>query len=188
MEKERKTIKCSYAVLVIILCAAVAILTDYIVIDRKMNKCNCPKCEVMDKYTYESIAAHYSGYPLDSDDSKRVSDLRLYSDGTYSYGQAPGIKSIGNYIIVDDEIRMNDILSVGSDPTMNVLYSSKVLKINNDGSFTFYDANIKPGLGDYPEYVKDVKFIKEKDILNEENSFDDAMDNLNRYYINRNGN
>ena len=44
-KKEKKTIKCSYACLVIILCAAVAILTDYIVIDRKINKCNCPKCE-----------------------------------------------------------------------------------------------------------------------------------------------
>ena len=70
----------------------------------------------------------------------------------------------------------------------NKVDKDEVVKINNDGSFTFYDANIKPGLGDYPEYVKDVKFIKEKDILNEENSFDNAMDNLNRYYINRNGN
>ena len=46
MEKEKKTIKCSYAVLVIILFAAVCFLTDYILISRKINKCNCPKCEV----------------------------------------------------------------------------------------------------------------------------------------------
>ena len=44
-KKERKTIKCSYAVLVIILFAALAFLTDYIVIDRKTRKCDCPKCE-----------------------------------------------------------------------------------------------------------------------------------------------
>lgn len=44
-KKEKKTIKCSYALLVIILFATVAFLTDYIIIDRKMNKCNCPKCE-----------------------------------------------------------------------------------------------------------------------------------------------
>lgn len=48
MEKERKTIKCSYALLVIILFATVCFLTDYILISRKMNKCNCPKCEVTD--------------------------------------------------------------------------------------------------------------------------------------------
>ncbi len=44
-KKEKKTIKCSYALLVIILFATVAFLTDYIVIDRKTRKCNCPKCE-----------------------------------------------------------------------------------------------------------------------------------------------
>ena len=43
--KEKKTIKCSYALLVIILFATVAFLTDYIVIDRKTRKCDCPKCE-----------------------------------------------------------------------------------------------------------------------------------------------
>lgn len=46
MEKERKKISCSYAVLVIILFAALAFVTDYAIIERKMNKCNCPKCEV----------------------------------------------------------------------------------------------------------------------------------------------
>ena len=38
MEKKKKGIRCSYAVLVIILFATVCILTDYIVIERKMNK------------------------------------------------------------------------------------------------------------------------------------------------------
>lgn len=47
MEKEKKTIKCSYAVLVIILFAALAFVTDYAIIERKMNKCNCPKCGVV---------------------------------------------------------------------------------------------------------------------------------------------
>ena len=46
MEKEKKKISCSYAVLVIILFAALAFVVDYAVIERKMNKCNCPKCEV----------------------------------------------------------------------------------------------------------------------------------------------
>lgn len=46
MEKEKKKISCSYAVLVIILFAALAFVTDYAIIERKMNKCNCPKCEI----------------------------------------------------------------------------------------------------------------------------------------------
>lgn len=45
MEKEKKTIKCSYAILVIILFAALCFVTDYAIIERKMNKCSCPDCE-----------------------------------------------------------------------------------------------------------------------------------------------
>jgi len=44
-KKEKKPIKCSYAVLVIILCATVAFLTDYIIIDRKTNNCDSPMGE-----------------------------------------------------------------------------------------------------------------------------------------------
>lgn len=45
MEKERKTIKCSYAVLVIVLFAALAFVTDYAIIERKTRSCSCPKCD-----------------------------------------------------------------------------------------------------------------------------------------------
>ena len=44
-KKEKKTIRCSYAVLVIILFAALAFVTDYAFIERKTSKCDCPKCE-----------------------------------------------------------------------------------------------------------------------------------------------
>jgi len=44
-KKEKKTIKCSYVVLVIILFAALAFVTDYAIIERKTRNCNCPKCE-----------------------------------------------------------------------------------------------------------------------------------------------
>lgn len=44
MENEKKGIKCSYAVLVIILFAALAFVVDYAVIERKMSKCDCPDC------------------------------------------------------------------------------------------------------------------------------------------------
>ena len=45
MEKEKKKISCSYVVLVIILFAALAFVTDYAFIERKTSKCDCPKCE-----------------------------------------------------------------------------------------------------------------------------------------------
>lgn len=45
-EKGKKTIKCSYAVLVVALFATVAVLTDYIIIERKSRTCYCPDCEV----------------------------------------------------------------------------------------------------------------------------------------------
>lgn len=43
-KKEKKTIKCSYALLVIVLFATVCFMTDYIIIERKINKCVCPTC------------------------------------------------------------------------------------------------------------------------------------------------
>ena len=39
MEKEKNGIRCSYAVLVIILFAALAFVVDYSIIERKLNKC-----------------------------------------------------------------------------------------------------------------------------------------------------
>ena len=44
-----KKIRFSYGVLVIILFATVAFLTDYILIERKIRMCDCPKCEVINK-------------------------------------------------------------------------------------------------------------------------------------------
>lgn len=49
MEKEKKGIRCSYAVLVIILFAALAFVTDYAVIERKTRTCDCPKCSISEK-------------------------------------------------------------------------------------------------------------------------------------------
>ena len=46
MENGKKGIKCSYAVLVIILFAALAFVVDYAVIERKMSKCDCPDCSL----------------------------------------------------------------------------------------------------------------------------------------------
>ena len=46
MENEKKGIKCSYAVLVIVLFAALAFVTSYAYIQNKTTKCSCPDCSL----------------------------------------------------------------------------------------------------------------------------------------------
>ena len=43
--EEKNRINSNYGILVILLFATVCFLTDYIVIERKLRKCDCPKCE-----------------------------------------------------------------------------------------------------------------------------------------------
>ena len=102
-KKEKKTIKCSYAVLVIALCATVAFLTDYIIIDRKTKNCDCSRCEATNnevisenienkdnirfaenngnvKDIYKAIAGHYS---YNDDIGKQ--EFYFYENGTMIY-------------------------------------------------------------------------------------------------------
>ena len=110
MEKEKKTIKCSYAVLVIILFAALAFVVDYAVIDRKVNKCSCPDCKLSGNtnvvgdgsiitnsdgstteqkkvYTYNDLAGLYTVdvKSTDGGDSNVHYKLYLNTDGTFIY-------------------------------------------------------------------------------------------------------
>ncbi|MGM9849870.1 MAG: hypothetical protein ACI31V_03115 [Bacilli bacterium] len=71
-KKEKKTIKCSYALLVIILFATVAFLTDYIIIDRKTRKCDCPKCEATSN---EVISDNTDNTQVTENDEKNVDPL-----------------------------------------------------------------------------------------------------------------
>lgn len=131
MEKEKKKISCSYAVLVIILFATVCFLTDYIIIERKtrVNKCpkcenTCTKCDVKEensvvedsneeldakesvteftRYTYTSI---YGKYVLDSAD--RYTYIIFNNDGTWSgnFNFCEGYaEATGNYTIEGSNI------------------------------------------------------------------------------------
>ena len=133
-KKEKKTIKCSYAVLVIILFAALAFVTDYAFIERKISKCDCPKCEATNNevisgdienkdntdntqvtenqtHSYEDVAGHYS---YNDDNGKQ--EFYFYEDGTMIYyyeenelnrGGFHGGSGgyLGYYSIEDDKIR-----------------------------------------------------------------------------------
>ena len=133
-KKEKKTIKCSYAVLVIILFAALAFVTDYAFIERKTRKCDCPKCEATNnevisgdienkdnirfaenngnvKDIYKAVAGHYS---YNDDNGKQ--EFYFYENGTMVYYYEDNYKKsagyhdgsggyLGYYSIDDNKIR-----------------------------------------------------------------------------------
>ena len=91
MEKEKKGIRCSYAVLVIILFAALAFVTDYAVIERKTRTCDCPKCETTEstKITENKYLQNYISFPNGSIGMSWGSkEIVLKADGTaeWNYG------------------------------------------------------------------------------------------------------
>lgn len=174
-----RKLKINYSLLIIIMFAVICFLTDYIVINRKLRKDSTINTNI--ENSYESILGCYQGYPIDMENDNGIAGLSLYSDGTYSFGWAPGLHTIGNYIIVDNKLYMNDLFSVGSDPTMEILDSSRILTIGEES--TLYDNDMIINADD--NNYKGVKFIKKSE-CSSENSFDLAMKNLQKYYMERN--
>lgn len=172
-----RKIKKSYSLLIIIMFTVICFLTDYIVIDRKLRNDSAINTNI--ENSYESILGCYQGYPIENDEV--VAGLDFYSDGTYSFGWAPGLHTIGNYIIIDDKIYMNDLFSVGSDPTMEILDSSRIFTIEEDNTLYNNDMIINTDNNNY----KGVKLIKKSE-CSSENGFDLAMKNLQKYYMERN--
>ena len=128
-KKEKKTIKCSYGLLIILLCAAVAFLTDYIIIDRKINTCNCPKCETTNN---EVIS--------DNTDNTQVTENK-----TYTYEDIGSTRlSIDfyeqNYVaeIVDGNI----VLTLSSDST-NLYYKDKSTPFSGTDTIILKTGNAK---------------------------------------------
>ena len=84
MEKGKKKIRCSYAVLVIILFAALAFVTDYAVIERKTRTCACPKCEIKNyEVQEENTIDNEATEKIIVKESKKlynVSELNIKSD------------------------------------------------------------------------------------------------------------
>ena len=169
--KEKKTIKCSYAFLVIILCAVIAFLTDYIVIDRKTRTCNCPKCEATNNevisdntiYSYEDVTGYYT-----------FNDMHyyLYSNGKFiaeskddSYGY---VGFIGNYIIENSKIVFNTSLAYSSS-SENTLY---IRPGEFKGSINIYGTN-EIGNEDVSNGVQ--KFEKRANIDEYANKYEDLL-------------
>ena len=148
MEKEKKTIKCSYAVLVIILFAALAFVVDYAYIQNKTTKCSCPDCsaagntsvvndDTTKNYSYADLSGYYKATFIDENDSdypEKKLELYLYSDATYYYTYSSHFfaGSVGTYTIDDGKIIMNSFLSHGSDIGTGVSFNTNTASFNDN--------------------------------------------------------
>ncbi len=147
----KKEIKCSYAVLVIILFAALCFVTDYAIIERKMNKCSCPDCSasgntniVSDNTNktiqFSDLVGSYKyvyDYKFGNEDKSSEYRLDLDDNGIFYYSFAtPGCvsKSMGNYFIDGDKLYLNETISFGVDEHVSSNGSKKVFDITSDGS------------------------------------------------------
>jgi len=208
-KKEKKTIKCSYAVLVIILCATVAFLTDYIVIDRKTKNCDCPKCEATNNevisgdienkdntdntqvtenktYSYGDIAGLYS-YSAQSDAIPGGSTgyhLYLNSNGTFYYEYFSGPANgglLGNYIINGNSIKLNFIFSKYSNGgIIGLTDGEKTLLINSKNEILDETAPLKENSDN-----KEIILSKDDSYSLSEDKFMDIVDN---YVVENNAN
>ena len=106
MEKEKKTIKCSYAVLVIILFAALCFVTDYAIIDKKMSKCSCPDCST--KSNTNVVTDDTTVIEKNTVDSSKLKDYAQWN----RYGMIVVTKDGNVYYKPDDKynlINSNDL-------------------------------------------------------------------------------
>ena len=195
-KKEKKTIKCSYAVLVIILFATVAFLTDYIIIDRKTRKCDCPKCEATNNevisgdienkdntdntqvtenqtYSYEDIAGVYHALVTNQDGQEFSLFLTLNDDYTfvYNYSVASGNVIYGNYIIDNDKIVLNSLFVSGHGDA-SVRYHGKKFVIDIISSDQVVDnSGSKVGFGNGDD-INNIVLNKDSNYQNKASNFE----------------
>lgn len=131
MEKEKKGIRCSYAVLVIILFAALCFVVDYSIIDRKLNRCD---------HSDSSSKIDYSEY------SNKVKSQR-----TVMFDQGVSIMSgVENSLVGDYIVRLS------KDGLLSIEYSNESSVRNiSDNVLSYYLINTGQDIG------KTLFFIKE---------------------------
>lgn len=173
----KKRINSNYGILVILLFAIVAFLTDYIIIERKIRVCECPECETTSNevisdntqvienqtYSYEDIAGYYTFKDM---------HYYLYSDGKFiaeskndSYGY---VGFIGNYIIENSKIVFNTSFTYSSSSDGTLYVRPNEFK----GSINIYGTN-EIGREDISEGVQ--KYEKQANIDEYANKYDDLL-------------
>lgn len=154
MKKEKKTIKCSYAVLVIILFAALAFVTDYAFIQNKMHKCNCPDCSLSGNTTVTEDNANdtVTENEINSDETNNsignnLKDISHYNDygqiivtkdGNVLYKPSERYSLLENNILTKGEYEVDDYL-LGPDD--NVLDGYKLNTSNIKSAYSFAVGN-----------------------------------------------
>lgn len=114
MGNGKKTISCSYGVLVIILCATVAFLTDYILIDRKINE---------GKGSFNNCTEY-----VNSDSDISHSDLKLMSEKKYS--------DFAEKMISERQSKFGDGILNRSTIESKIINSTYTVELSKDGELS----------------------------------------------------
>lgn len=131
MEKEKKGIRCSYAVLVIILFAALCFVVDYSVIDRKLNRC-------------------------DHSDSSNKIDYSEYSNKVKSQRSSMSDQGVSIMSGVENSLVGDYIVRLSKDGLLSIEYSNESSVRNiSDNVLSYYLINTGQDIG------KTLFFIKE---------------------------
>ena len=130
-------------------------------------------------YSYDNIKGLYKYNKKLNADSTAQYELCLLDNGTFSYRYMTEFDHalLGNYIIVNDEIILNQLFTTESDVGIHAIEEGKIkLKINSDGTIT--DTNELLNVeAKYKKLFKEIKLEKSS------NKYD--IDVLNNTSINK---
>ena len=130
-------------------------------------------------YSYDNIKGLYKYNKKLNADSTAQYELCLLDNGTFSYHYMTEFDYAlwGNYIIVNDEIILNQLFTTESDVGIHTIEEGKIkLKINSDGTIT--DTNELLNVeAKYKKLFKEIKL--------EKSSNKDDIDVLNNTSINK---
>lgn len=123
--------KCSF-ILPSILFIIIGILCGYIFFNKENEKCVDNK-EV--NYSFSDISGFYTFKDKNPNSNEEISSFGYYlylsENGTFRYQYLMNTVSstLGNYIIVGDEVRLNYLFNGGNDAGLYATNGAKVLKI-----------------------------------------------------------
>ncbi|MGM9882465.1 MAG: hypothetical protein ACI31S_06485 [Bacilli bacterium] len=165
MERKNTGLK----VLVVILTILVIALGGFIIYDKVLKE-ETIEPDILDDidnkeiiYNYSDIKGLYTAHETVNIDGLEEAQnasytLYLWENGTfkYEYGVFAPMGVIGNYTIVDDEIRLNYLFQTSSDVSLTPIEGDKVLKISSDSSILDSDYYFKENTNN----VEEVKLVK----------------------------
>lgn len=165
MERKNTGLK----VLVVILTILVIALGGFIIYDKVLKE-ETIEPDILDDidnkeiiYNYSDIKGLYTAHETVNIDGLEEAQnasytLYLWENGTfkYAYSVYAPMGVIGNYTIVDDEIRLNYLFQTSSDASLTPIEGDKVLKISSDSSILDSDYYFKENTNN----VEEVKLVK----------------------------